>query len=289
MTNTTLSRPAATTSSIVGVSRLGFAGIVRSEWIKALSLRSIRWSIATSVVLGIAMSLAMSFALRGLMDEVGVTSHAEYLAAITSFPANLLSLVFGVLGVFVFSSEYASGMIVSTLTAAPRRGLLMTAKATVLTVLAAAVALLVVVAGVLTGVAVLPEAAGSVWMLQTLTSLLGTVVFLVAIALFGFALAGILRSTAGAITTVVAVVFLVPNVLQIVGQIADWQWVSAAWSYLPTSLGAVLGGGIVDGGLTPADAAFHTPGYGESLAVLTLWVAVPMAIAARSFFARDAK
>lgn len=289
MANTPLSRPAATTSSTVAVSRLGFAGIVRSEWIKALSLRSIRWSIATSVVLGIAMSLAMSFALRGLMDEVGLTSHAEYLAAITSFPANLLSLVFGVLGVFVFSSEYASGMIISTLTAAPRRGLLMTAKATVLTVLAAAVALLVVVAGVLTGVAVLPEAAGSVWMLQTLTSLLGTVVFLVAIALFGFALAGILRSTAGAITTVVAVVFLLPNVLQIVGQIADWQWVSAAWSYLPTSLGAVLGSGIVEGGLAPADAAFHTPGYGESLAVLTLWVAVPMAIAARSFFARDAK
>ena len=69
MTNATLTRPIATTPPAVHASRLSFAGILRSEWIKALSLRSIRWSIGTSIVAGLAMSLAMSFALRALMKD----------------------------------------------------------------------------------------------------------------------------------------------------------------------------------------------------------------------------
>ena len=288
MTSTTLTRP-ITSAPAVTTSRLTFGGIVASEWIKALSLRSIRWSIGTSIVAGIAMSLAMSFALSTMMDGAVITNHTEYLAAITSFPASLLALVFGVLGVFVFSSEYASGMILSTLTAAPRRGPLMAAKALVLTMVAAAVALLVVVGGVLVGIVVLPEAAGSAWTLQTLTSLLGTTCFLVAVALFGFALAGMLRSTAGAITAMVAVVFLLPTMLQIVGQVSGWAWVGQVWTYLPASLGSILGMGIVEGGVPVMNPALHTPGYGEAVAALALWVLVPMAVAARSFFTRDAK
>lgn len=289
MTNATLTRPAAATPPVVQASRLSFSGILRSEWIKALSLRSIRWSIATSIVAGLAMSLAMSFALRALSGEDLIGSHAEYLMTVTGFPANLLSLVFGVLGVFLFSSEYASGMILSTLTAAPRRGQLMAAKAVVLTVIAVAIAAVVVTSGVLIAVAVMPESASAVWTLQTLTSLLGTTIFLVAIALFSFAVAGILRSTAGAITVVVGVAFLLPNILQIVAQLSNWAWVQLVWNYLPTSLGMMLGTGIAEGSAPVSEASVHYPGYAEALVALAVWVIVPMAIAARSFFARDAK
>lgn len=288
MTTTTLTRPTTTAPSVVNASRLSFSGILRSEWIKALSLRSVRWSIATSIVAGLAMSLAMSFALRALMDEDLIGSYAEYLITVTGFPANLLSLVFGVLGVFLFSSEYASGMILSTLTAAPRRGQLMAAKAVVLTVISVVIAAVVVISGAAIAVAVMPESASAVWTLQTLTSLLGTTLFLVAIALFSFALAGILRSTAGAITVVVGVAFLLPNILQIVTQLSNWAWVQQVWNYLPTSLGMTLGTGIVESAPV-MDAAVRFPGYAEALVALAVWVIVPMAIAARAFFARDAK
>jgi ABC-2 type transport system permease protein len=287
MTTTTLTRP-ITAPPVVHASRLSFSGILRSEWIKALSLRSVRWSIATSIVAGLAMSLAMSFALRALMDEDLIGSYAEYLITVTGFPANLLSLVFGVLGVFLFSSEYASGMILSTLTAAPRRGQLMAAKAVVLTVISVVIAAVVVISGAAIAVAVMPESASAVWTLQTLTSLLGTTLFLVAIALFSFALAGILRSTAGAITVVVGVAFLLPNILQIVTQLSNWAWVQQVWNYLPTSLGMTLGTGIVESAPV-MDAAVRFPGYAEALVALAVWVIVPMAIAARAFFARDAK
>lgn len=288
MTSTTLTRPTTATPADQA-SRLSFAGLLRSEWIKALSLRSIRWSIGTSIVAGLAMSLAMSFALRALIGDDLTATHAEYLASVTGFPANLLSLVFGVLGVFVFSSEYASGMILSTLTAAPRRGLLMAAKAVVLTAIAVVIALVVVGSGVLIAVTVMPESASAVWTLQTLTSLLGTTVFLVAIALFSFAVAGILRSTAGAITAVVGVIFLLPNILQIVAQLSDWSWVQLVWHYLPSSLGLTLGSGVMEGGAPVLEAAVHTPGYAEALAVLAAWVILPMAAAAKAFLSRDAR
>ncbi|MGC3953132.1 MAG: hypothetical protein QM804_02570 [Propionicimonas sp.] len=282
MTTATLSRPVPTTAPAVGVSRLSFAGVARSEWIKALSLRSVRSSIILSAALGIVMSLAIGSALRALFADEPITG-TEYLTTITSFPASLLALVFGVLGVFLFASEYASGMILSTLTAAPRRGLVMAAKATVLTVLSFLVAAAVVAAGVGIGVVLMPEAAASIGTMQTLTSLLGTSIYLVAIALFSFAAAGILRSTAGAITTMVAVVFLLPTMLQIAGQLVKWQWLDLVANYLPSSLGMRLGMGAVEATMP------GTPSYGVALLALAAWVIVPMAVAAKVFFARNAK
>lgn len=281
MTTATLARPTATVPA-VQVSRLGFSGLARSEWIKALSLRSVRSSIILSTAVGIFMSLAIGSALRALFADEPITG-TEFLTTVTSFPASLLALVFGVLGVFLFASEYASGMILSTLTAAPRRGLVMAAKATVLTVLSFLVAAVVVAAGVLTSVVLMPESAASIATTQTLTSLLGTTVYLVAIALFSFAAAGILRSTAGAITSMVAVVFLLPTMLQIAGQLVKWPWLDQVANSLPSSLGMRLGMGAVDATMP------GTPSYGVALIALAAWVIVPMAGAAWSFLARDAK
>ncbi|MGC3953060.1 MAG: hypothetical protein QM804_02205 [Propionicimonas sp.] len=281
MTTATLARPTATVPA-VQVSRLGFSGLARSEWIKALSLRSVRSSIILSTAVGIFMSLAIGSALRALFADEPITG-TEFLTTVTSFPASLLALVFGVLGVFLFASEYASGMILSTLTAAPRRGLVMATKATVLTVLSFLVAAVVVAAGVLTSVVLMPESAASIATTQTLTSLLGTTLYLVAIALFSFAAAGILRSTAGAITSMVAVVFLLPTMLQIAGQLVKWPWLDQVANYLPSSLGMRLGMGAVDATMP------GTPSYGVALIALAAWVIVPMAGAAWSFLARDAK
>jgi hypothetical protein len=87
---------------------------------------------------------------------------------------------------------------------------------------------------------------------------------------------------------VVGVTFVLPNVLQIVAQISNWTWIQLVWNYLPTSLGITLSTGIVEG--APAlETAVHTPGYAEALAVLAAWVILPMALAAKSFFVRDAK
>lgn len=264
--------------------QLTLAGAIHSEWIKAASLRSIRWSIAVSIVLGISMSLVMGFALRSLIPEASQAG-GEFVMMVTSFPANFLVLVFGVLGAFVFSSEYASGMILSTLTAVPRRGLVLAAKAVVLTAISTAVAAIIVAAGVAISVMLIPEAATQILTAQVISSLIGTIVYLIAIALLAFAIAGLLRSTAGAITAVVAVIFLAPAVFLILTQVTDWTWAVTVADFLPTALGSTLGSGI----LPEAAAGMTGVGYWPAMAALAAWVVVPVAAAAKLFFSRDAK
>lgn len=144
--------------------------------------------------------LIMGFALNDLFsDPVVPMTATEYVLAVTTFPATFLAFVFA--GAFVFSSEYASGMILSTLTAAPRREYVLTAKALVLTAISSAAAL---ASGIRVSMLQVPEVADVLGSTQVLTGMLGTVFFLVAISLFAFAVAGA-RSTAGAITVVVGI------------------------------------------------------------------------------------
>ena len=276
--------PTPTAAVTAPVYRLTLAGAIRSEWIKAASLRSIRWSIAVSILLGLGMSLVMGFALRSLIPEASQAG-GEFIMMVTSFPANFLVLVFGVLGAFMFSSEYASGMILSTLTAVPRRGLVLAAKAVVLTLISAIVAALIVAAGVVISVMLVPEVAADILTTQVISSLIGTIVYLVAVALLAFAIAGLLRSTAGAITVVVGIVFLAPAVFEILTQVTDWTWVATMMDFLPTALGSTLGSGI----LPDETARLGGIGYWPAMAALAAWVMVPMAAAAKLFFSRDAK
>lgn len=274
-------------SALTPEPRLSFRGVVRSEWIKAMSLRSVRWSIGLSVILGIGLSLIMALAERSMMTGEG-TDHSTYLLTITAFPANFLALVFGVLGVFVFSSEYSSGMILSTLTAVPRRGLALAGKAVVLTAISLVVAVVTIAGGVVAGIVIIPAASGSLATAATMSGLAGTVFFLVVVSLFAFAVAGIVRSNAGAITIVLGIVFVAPMILQIIGQITDWSWVSVVTNYLITTLGNTAGMGskwATAGGT----AAVHAPGYWESLGALALWVALPMIGTIRTFLSRDAR
>lgn len=286
MTTATATRAASATTS----RRLNLAGVIRSEWIKATSLRSIRWSIAVSIVLGIGMSTIMGFAIRDLIPS-GTFGGAEFITTVTGFPSAFLALVFAVLGVFVFSSEYSSGMILSTLTAAPLRGRVLAAKALVLTAISGAVAALILTAGVGIAVVLLPDAASALGTTEVISSLFGTLAYLVAIALMAFAIAGIVRSTAGAVTTVVAIVFLLPMIAQILTQVTDWTWVVWLNEYLPSALGSTLSYGI--GSEIPSMVAeqsgVHVPQYWEALGGLVLWVVVPMIVSVKLFFDRDAK
>ncbi len=277
--------------------RLTLPGVIRSEWIKASSLRSIRWTVVTSIVLGIGMSLVMGFAIRDLAGPLGQEGYVNYLLTVTGFPATFLSLVFGVLGVFVISSEYSSGMILSTLTAAPRRGLVMTAKAIILTAMSALVALIVVVAAAAISVLLVPGVKSVLGDTQALTGMVGTILFLVAISLLSFAIAGIVRSTAGAITVVVGILLLVPMILQIVSGLVDWAWLATVQNYLPMTLGSTLGNGVTEPGMVSlrvameqADSGYEAvTTYWQAAAALVAWVVVPMLAAVKLFFARDAK
>ena len=102
--------------------RYRFSQVARMEWIKVRSLRSTWWTLTFTVVAAI-----------GIAAAVGAQTKA-HTADVTN---NILGgvapglLLTGVLGVLVMTSEYTSGLIRTTFTAAPKRSLVLIAKAAV--------------------------------------------------------------------------------------------------------------------------------------------------------------
>ncbi len=92
------------------------------EWIKLRTLRSTWWTLAITLAGASAMAVVIGLNTKNAAGDL--TNNA--LAGMV--PGLLLT---GVLGVLIMTSEYTSGMIRATLAAAPRRLLVLAAKAAV--------------------------------------------------------------------------------------------------------------------------------------------------------------
>lgn len=186
--------------------------IVASEWLKLRSLRSTTYVLA-STLSALALTGFAALSISRYFDSNGPGS--EPVGTGISFSADLASVLFGVLGVLAISGEYSTGMIRLTLTTIHRPWQLLLAKA-------------VVVAAV-TAVAGQVVAFGTYFTAQTMvggrpigTSLSepGALAEVLAAgagsavaAVVGLALATILRSTAGALISLVAVL-LAPTLIE---------------------------------------------------------------------------
>jgi ABC-2 type transport system permease protein len=106
----------------VPAGRYRFRHVARMEWIKLRSLRSTWWTLVITVAGAIAIGVTVGINTRNPNSDL--TNNA--LAGI--IPALLLT---SVLGVLTMTSEYSSGLIRSTLAAAPSRWRLLAAKAAV--------------------------------------------------------------------------------------------------------------------------------------------------------------
>jgi ABC-2 type transport system permease protein len=177
--------------------------VIRMEWIKLRTLRSVKW--------------ALLLALAG-MTGIGVTAGFNTRNAHGDVTNNILaggalgSLVFAVLGVLVMTSEYSSGTIRATLAAIPRRPRVLAAKAAVFGVVALVAGELVTFAGFLAGAAFVrsgvPHPSLSQPVVLRAVALSGA--YLCLIGLIGLALGAIIRHGAAAITVLVVLVFVAP-------------------------------------------------------------------------------
>ncbi|WP_053383820.1 ABC-2 transporter permease [Leucobacter celer] len=279
--------------------RLTFSGVLRSERIKLTSLRSIRLTLLITVLFGLGLSAMIALLWsrdiggEGAMISSDPAGLQTYLLIVSTFTAPFLALVFGVLGVFAISSEYSSGMILSTLTAVPRRSPVFAAKALVTAGIAAATALILVLGGLGIAVAFLPEAAAQIVSTAVISGALGTVAYLVLIALLAFGIAGLLRSTAGGIAVVAGLTFVLPIAFQLL-TLTGWEWVPTVSAYLPAELGSTLSQGVSESTLAEAAtiegaAAPAGPDYWLALVSMVGWSAIAVAPAALAFQRRDAR
>jgi ABC-2 type transport system permease protein len=235
------------------VRNVTFFRLLRSEWIKLWSLRSTWWTLGSTIVIMVGVALLMSFVAQLVMDQAGdAEMSAEEQASMGGlFGAptviaggyEFAALVVAVLGAMVITGEYSTGMIRSTFAAAPGR----------LGAFAAKAAVLAVVTAVLTTVSLLASWAVSYPILNAndmtldwsdgdqLQKLYCVVIYTVLVALFALGIGTLLRHTAGAIFTTVALFMVLPFVFSIaVAFASSVDWVLTVNKFLPSVAGSAI-------------------------------------------------
>jgi ABC-2 type transport system permease protein len=189
---------------------------LHAEWTKARTLPSTAWLVVFVVVAMIGLSLAITGTLRidecegaCLRDTVKLSLSGVRLAQIGAVT----------LGVLAVSGEYATRTITPSLTAVPRRPVVVVGKLGVIAALTLAGALVGVIGALVTARIVLPQrgftpAAGyprlSLADNLTLRAAVGTVLYLVLLALLSAGVALLVRDTGGALVLVLSLLFLSP-------------------------------------------------------------------------------
>jgi ABC-2 type transport system permease protein len=214
-------------------------GAVRAEWIKLWSVRSTWLTLGCAVSLAIGLGLIDTVSATRSWDTMGPADRAAFDAVGSAFAGLTFGqLAIGVLGVLAVTGEYASGTIVPTLTATPRRGTAFLAKALVTGGVTLVLGQALAFATFLLGQAVLDRhnlgtGLGDAGVLRAVSS---AGLYLFVIAMVGFGLGAVLRHNAAAIAALFGAVFLAYGVARAL----------EGWSYLPSRLllsnaGDVLG------------------------------------------------
>lgn len=209
--------------------------VVRSEWTKFRSVRSTYWTLIASVVVTVGLSAAICAGFEhGASQEDKQTTD---LVQLTLTGAFLSQLLIGVLGVLVITSEYGTGMIRTTLTAVPRRWLVLAGKAIVFAVVVLVVSTAMAFAAFLVGQAILSQSL-SVSLSESggYRAVTGAGLYLTVVGLFGLGIGTIIRHTAGAISALVGVLL----VLMIVVSLLPSSLNDHIWRYLPSNAGSAI-------------------------------------------------
>ena len=190
---------------------------VHAEWTKQRTVSSPGMLLLAMVVGTVALSAAASAA----VSCPGVGCPADPVK--TSLTGVLLGqVVIAVLGVQTIGAEYSTGMIGCTLTAVPRRVLLLMAKAVVLIGPVVLAGCLAVVGSLAAGWLLQPDPAMVLSDGSTLRAAAGSVLYLALIAIFSLGVAAMVRSSAAAIGIVLAVLFVLPILAAVITD-PDWQ------------------------------------------------------------------
>jgi ABC-2 type transport system permease protein len=279
MTTTSTQLPAALSGRVLpaGAGHATFMGAVRSEITKIRSVRSTYWTLFALVVVTVGF---------GALASWGAANHGDhgpfFDATMRSLGGLYISqLVIAVLGVIVVTSEYTTGMIRTTLMTMPRRSTMMAAKAVVFTAVAFVTGLITCFASFFLGQALMSSHHLNVTLSEpnVLRAVIGGALFLTACGLLAFGIGLLLRHTAGAITTVVALLFVV----SILVNFLPLSWQDHVTKWMPALAGGQIWTTVSQPGQSPP---LFSPWAG--FAVLCGYAAVALIAGVILFRKRDA-
>jgi ABC-2 type transport system permease protein len=222
------------------VSPPGFGATLASEWTKMTSVRSTWITIALALILSIGTTALVALVIGATWNDWTPQDQAAFDPVTTSFAGLLFgSIVVAVLAVNLVTSEYGSGMMSLTLTATPKRGRVLAAKMLLVAAVTLMLGLMIMIgnffaAQLMFQVFDLPAA--GLFDDGVPRAILGTALLSPLFPIIGAAFGFILRSTAGGITAVLALIW----VPEIVGAFMPRWWRENVFSLLPGSAADTL-------------------------------------------------
>jgi len=196
--------------------RSGLTHALRGEWTKLTTVRSTLWCVLTTVAAGIGIGVLTTATDASHWRNAGLVSRVLFDPTAISLTGLLFGqLALGVLGVLTVSAEYGSGSIRSTFAAVPRRPVVLAAKALTFALVALVVGEAVSFSAFFVGQAILSGSTPTASLGQpgVLRAVTGGGLYLVALGLFALGLAAMIRHSAGAISTFVAIQLILPLVV----------------------------------------------------------------------------
>jgi ABC-2 type transport system permease protein len=294
--------------------RAGLAGTIRSEFTKLRSVRSTYWTIAALFIVSVGIAAIAGFAIANNIhnnpqNKAGMDATQAVLIAFFEFG----QLIIAVLGALAITSEYSTGMIRTSLTAMPRRGTVWAAKLIVFTTVTLIVSLITSFVAFFVGQAAMSGSGVSASLFHSvtipanfnmsppaggpgsgppggtfsgtivispgtvLTAIIGCALFVTVVALIAFALGTIIRHTAGAITSAIGLMFVLPVIIQVLPN--TWRW--DVMRFFPDAAGRQIS-------VTIGQSNQHLWSAWPQFGVTIVYAVVLLAIGAFLFRKRDA-
>lgn len=266
----------ATTALRVSVAPVTQRRVLASEWIKMRSLRSTVLTLLAAVLALVALACLIGWATNAHWSDMRPEERLAFNPVDRSLGGvNLAQLAIGVLGVLLVTGEYATGMIRATFAAAPRRLPVLWAKAGLYAVVTFVLMLVSAFIAFNLGQHFLASHGTTLAAPHAWRAIIGVAGYLTLVGVLAVAFGFLIRSTAGGIATLFALLLVLPGI----GQLLPASWQTHTLPYLPSNAGASMFSAHAEtGALSP----------GTGLLVLCIWVVVALTAAAVVLRRRDA-
>jgi ABC-2 type transport system permease protein len=190
-----------------------FSNVVRSEWTKLWSVRSTRWTLLATILVSLGFTTLFAWGQTANWSQIDAQERANFDATANSLGGLYFGqLAIAVLGALVITAEYSTGGIRTTLTAVPQRLKVLLAKGLTFAVAALAVGVVTSFGAFFIGQAFFATKGVEARLGDpgVLRAVVGGGLYILGCGMLGFAVGSLLRHSAGAITTAVGLLFVLP-------------------------------------------------------------------------------
>jgi ABC-2 type transport system permease protein len=217
--------------------RVTFPRAMKSEWIKLVSLRSSWITFAAAVLAIVGLGALVCYVTNTHWSHMDPGERAAFDPVARSLGGvELAQLAIGVLGVLVVTGEYATGMVRASLMAVPKRLPVLGAKLVVFAACTFALALVSAFVAFLLGQQLLGVHGTTLSAPHAVRAVIGVALYLTVVAALAVGLGFVLRSTAGGIAALVALLLVLPGIARLLPD----TWQTHVVPYLPSNAGQAL-------------------------------------------------